>query len=630
MAKKHSVPRISHTVNGYSRYDIPESVALTATPGILYPVRVDFMNPRDCRYIQCGATVRTNPALVPTFSPYRIRLHRYFCPISLYHPEMRVNSSGFDYRNLTTNLIWTYNTAPGPASTTGAAAIYRELSYHSPRTLLSFLGLTAGDIESGGATHGVFPNNNGTRELSGVPVLGSTWVNADPVLCYYDIVRNYYGFSQLDDVSFAVPNLNPGSNEAFASGLLRPRLGASVSTPLPCNGRILPNYLSTSKTSYWPQYIGSLKAFDNFFETSFYPVKGRTSTYFDLTGELYAMIIDSVSYLNPNPDVQRNYTMEEIYNTYVTASQVNNPGTSNNFGLWSFITQRLPFGVAPSMADRFSRSIDPQSVIGGDINIDGVSTVRQLAIAAKTQAYADLLTSGGSRFTDFVKTFFAANVSHVDRPVLVYSSSFYLNSSPIFNQSGTGTLGAYGGVIEGNNSFGKRQQRYCFDEPGYLIDVLSIQPLYYWAGIQNDYARYDKMDYFNPLFNEVGYQTLPYATIGIHNITGNRVFAKEPCYNEYRASFDRVLGDMAFVPGLSIDKQPNVIYTSWVQQRSAAFNDQNNDYGQYARSLRFVDISQSNSCFASNLEDNFFINLYYNVSSKSLVSKNFATNLSTR
>jgi len=35
-------PFISHAVNGYSRYDVPESKAFTCTPGILYPVRIEI------------------------------------------------------------------------------------------------------------------------------------------------------------------------------------------------------------------------------------------------------------------------------------------------------------------------------------------------------------------------------------------------------------------------------------------------------------------------------------------------------------------------------------------------------------------------------------------------------------
>nr|DAE51619.1 MAG TPA: Major capsid protein [Microviridae sp.] len=102
MAKQ---PYISHVVNGYSRYDLPESVAFTCTPGILYPVRVDFINARDRVTIDQGIDVRSNPLAVPSFNPYTVRLHRFWVPLQLYHPEMRTNSSSFDMNDLSLNWI---------------------------------------------------------------------------------------------------------------------------------------------------------------------------------------------------------------------------------------------------------------------------------------------------------------------------------------------------------------------------------------------------------------------------------------------------------------------------------------------------------------------------------------------
>ena len=98
-------PFISHAVNGYSRYDVPESKAFTCTPGILYPVRIDFINARDRVSIEQGIDVRSNPLAVPTFNPYTVRLHRFWVPLQLYHPELRTNSSKFDMNNLSLNWM---------------------------------------------------------------------------------------------------------------------------------------------------------------------------------------------------------------------------------------------------------------------------------------------------------------------------------------------------------------------------------------------------------------------------------------------------------------------------------------------------------------------------------------------
>ena len=77
-------PFISHAVNGYSRYDMPENKAFSVTPGIIYPVRIQFVNARDRVTLHQGIDVRSNPLGVPSFNPYVLRLHRFWVPLQLY------------------------------------------------------------------------------------------------------------------------------------------------------------------------------------------------------------------------------------------------------------------------------------------------------------------------------------------------------------------------------------------------------------------------------------------------------------------------------------------------------------------------------------------------------------------
>lgn len=625
-----SVPYISHSINGYSRYEVPESVAFTASAGILYPVRCDFLNARDIRYIQAGCVIRTNPALVPTFNPFRCSLHRFFCPIQLYHPEMRVNASQFDMQTMSTNCIVTKFDGY-PTSDTEAPAENLTAYVFSGRDLISFLGLSSGErafINLTSSSPDPFDGNLVEQSVK----LGTQFVNADPILAYYDIIRSYYSFSQLDTVSLAIP---------FPPD----RLNTATSLAVPTDGDVPePVFYSQfitfpASASYYRQAIGSLKYLDKLFETCFYPDQSdsRRGLYYERT----AQILDAVAPVFGAPEPVRSGTSvtRAWFNTrYMTKLENWYTGNSSDVAysvpISRYWVKYLPYGVAPSVADRFSRLLDLNSTPA--VSLSNVSTIRGLAFASKLQSYIDLLGSGGSRFSDWLRTFFAAKVSHVDRPVLVYSSSFYLNSRPIFSQQGGDTLGKYAGVIDGQDTFGKKAQRYCFDEPGYLMDIFCVRPVYYWAGIQKDFARYDKMDYFNPIFNEVGYEDLPGCTFGLNR---GRLAAmsvrRQPCYNEFRASYDRVLGDFALVPGQRYSSRP--LLSTWVQQRAPVSYptdggsiDRPEFFEGYLRSVYFTDIEQANSIFASTSEDNFFVNLYYNVTSKSLVSKNFATNLATR
>ena len=130
-------PFISHAVNGYSRYDVPESKAFTCTPGILYPVRIDFINARDRVSIEQGIDVRSNPLAVPTFNPYTVRLHRFWVPLQLYHPEMRTNSSKFDMNDLSLNFV--------PAASSGSYTFTKN-NYPYSNSLLRWLRIVPATI----------------------------------------------------------------------------------------------------------------------------------------------------------------------------------------------------------------------------------------------------------------------------------------------------------------------------------------------------------------------------------------------------------------------------------------------------------------------------------------------------
>ena len=196
------------------------------------------------------------------------------------------------------------------------------------------------------------------------------------------------------------------------------------------------------------------------------------------------------------------------------------------------------------------------------------------------------------------------------------------NFAANFNGDGQGNpLGQQGGSIAFNTQLG-RSQSYYFREPGYMIDMLSIRPVYYWAGVRPDYLSYTGSDYFNPIYNDIGYQDISAAQFaGI----GNVVVAREPCFNEFRSSYDEVLGQLSVHSSLN-QTGGNVVplYSYWVQQREVY----SSNVGYYP--ALFVDISQVNSPFGSNVEDNFFVNMSYSVRKKNLVNKTFATRLSNR
>ena len=204
-------PFISHSVNGYSRYDMPENKAFSVTPGIIYPVRIQFVNARDRVTLHQGIDVRSNPLGVPSFNPYVLRLHRFWVPLQLYHPEMRVNSSKFDMNNLTYNFIpgcvdnggvSPYTSFMYPRS--GAAAFFEQVMPFNhraalPNSLMSWLRVANSPIIN-------YPKNSVPASSAMYKTVAKfVTVNADTYLGYWDIVRNYYSYSSWGVFSFAHP-----------------------------------------------------------------------------------------------------------------------------------------------------------------------------------------------------------------------------------------------------------------------------------------------------------------------------------------------------------------------------------------------------------------------------------------
>ena len=600
-------PYISHTVNGYSRYDLPESKAFTCTPGILYPVRIDFINARDRVKIAQGIDVRSNPLAVPTFNPYTVRLHRFWVPLQLYHPEMRTNSSNFDMNELSLNYLRTFvhsGTFNGgePAS----------------NSLLSWLRI---------ARPNPLVNPSSIADFTDAVLNGTTWVNADSYLAYWDIIRNYYSYSQYSVYSIAWPgdyyySASSGSSPAF------------YSNPHSYN----------QESSYFNQMFCTLGFLDAYFETQFYPGSNSSNNNAYNRASLFTSIVKSQhvdeSSLLPTyppdttiPDTQ-GVPLVSISSQY-PASPFGGSASSEKVTLLDIFYYAHPMAVCPASPDRFSRLL-PYSTESNSVSMTSIKTIPQLAIASRLQEYIDLLGAGGSRYSDWLETFFASKIEHVDRPKLLFSASQTVNSQVVMatsetGQAGSSILGQQGGSIAFNTQLG-RSQSYYFREPGYLIDMFSIRPVYYWQGIRPDYLRYQGADYFNPVYNDIGYQDVGYTQFrelydGSTTGTPDVAIFREPCFNEFRSSYDEALGDFG------VNSRYELL-EKWIQTRQLMPVLSSTEVGKpYIFNMvptLFVDLTTVNSPFASKTEDNFFINLSYSVQKKNLVNKTFATRLSDR
>ena len=603
-------PFVSHAVNGYSRYDVPENKAFSCTPGILYPVRIDFINARDRVSIMQGIDVRSNPLAVPSFNPYTVRLHRFWVPLQLYHPELRTNSSNFDMNNLSWNWL--------PASVNSATAgLFNGTTSAFSNSLFNWLRIC--NHEYGNGTSPSYDKVDQTNNVASNEFL---YANADSYLAYWDIVRNYYAYSQWSIYSFAWPATW--------------RVGYSGS-------EYLFTYPGASESArFFNQRVGSVESLDAYFESQFYPsaVESSNNTY-NRINLAYQIVRSDVTAL---PEPSTGFPVAPVSdgstnlpNAPTSQFNVTAPSDSAASILYTVMLKAHPMAVVPSSPDRFSRLL-PNGT-SSDVSMAGVATIPQLAIASRLQEYKDLLGAGGSRYSDWLETFFASRIEHVDRPKLLFSASQTVNVQVVMNVAGVNNfgpngepLGQQGGAIAFNSRLGRRQS-YYFREPGYMIDMLSIRPVYYWTGIRPDYLDYKGADYFNPIYNDIGYQSVPAARLGYFGSasSSSTVIANEPCFNEFRSSYDEALGQLQATAGSIPTSGATVpLYAYWVQQRSAKIGVIGVSNPMYYYPYLFVDMKSVNSPFVSDVEDNFFVNMSYSIQKKNLVNKTFATRLSNR
>lgn len=355
-------------------------------------------------------------------------------------------------------------------------------------------------------------------------------------------------------------------------------------------------------------------------------------------GNLFTQIInsdlDNSAASGDGFPVSKIYPSSTLWGSTGVSIQTSPATTAKGNSSASYFVTAHPMAVVPSNPDRFSRLIPTGS--NSAVSMDGVGTIPQLAIASRLQEYKDLLGAGGSRYSDWLETFFASKIEHVDRPKLLFSASQTINVQIVMNQSGdsnfggTQPLGQQGGAIAFNDRLGRRQS-YYFREPGYMIDMLSIRPVYYWSFIKPDYLNYTGSDYFNPIYNDIGYQDVPTFRIAFNGNPGTS-FAVEPCFNEFRSSYDEVLGQLQAYSIPDSEGGSGVpLYAYWIQQRAVqTYSGTGSLPETFYYPMLFTDLSQVNSPFASNVEDNFFVNMSYAVQKKNLINKTFATRLSNR
>lgn len=204
--------------------------------------------------------------------------------------------------------------------------------------------------------------------------------------------------------------------------------------------------------------------------------------------------------------------------------------------------------------------VDMQEIARG-LNISNkiVASVNEFRRAMAIQKFKEASARFGSRFTEYLRGFFGVSPtdSRLQRPEYLGGGRVPIMFGEVLQTSETNLTpqGSYAGRgIAGGQvpSFKSR-----FDEPGWIIGVLSVMPKPFYAqGWPRKFSRFDRFDWYNPLFANLGEQEIlqkelvfdynPSGTPSGSDQVNNKLFGYIPRYSEMRYNPSEIHGDFRY------------------------------------------------------------------------------------
>lgn len=239
------------------------------------------------------------------------------------------------------------------------------------------------------------------------------------------------------------------------------------------------------------------------------------------------------------------------YNVQLTTADDGDTVTGVSYG------ENLPGNVMRSLVD----------VVSSGISINDFRNVNAY------QRWLETNIRKGFKFRDIIGSHFGVEPSYseLDMPEFIGGHSEIINVSQISQTSESSSdspLGSYAGQGYVMGSSRNKIRKY-FDEPGFLIGIVSISPVpNYSQVLPKMYTKRDVLDYFFPEFGHIGLQPITYKEVCPLQVVnaGDNVadtFGYQRAWYDYLASIDEVHGEFRttlrdFLINRVYDKKPTL------------------------------------------------------------------------
>lgn len=184
----------------------------------------------------------------------------------------------------------------------------------------------------------------------------------------------------------------------------------------------------------------------------------------------------------------------------------------------------------------------------------GSVNINELRLAFQLQRYYERQARSGSRYTEYLKSFFGTTSPDqvLRRPEYLGGNRIQINVHEVLNTAQTqsdylGDLGGMSVTTDVNDDF-----THSFTMHGYVMGVMCLRYDHsYPQGMDRHWFRRDAMDFYNPVFSSLGEMPVYKCQIcaDATNMDDDSVFGYQEAWAEYRFSRDICTGEMR--PGVS-------------------------------------------------------------------------------
>ncbi len=197
----------------------------------------------------------------------------------------------------------------------------------------------------------------------------------------------------------------------------------------------------------------------------------------------------------------------------------------------------------------------PQSVRRSLVNVatSGIS-INDFRNVNAFQRWLETNIRRGYKFQDVISSHYGVEPSYaeLDMPEFLGGVSQDVSFQQVNQmvESADNPLGSYAGQAYAVGSAKHSINRY-FDEPGYIIAILSVVPTPNYSQIlPKMFTKFDSLDIFFPEFGHIGLQPIPYAEVApvqvVNSSDGTQLsdtFGYQRAWYDYLASVDEVHGE---------------------------------------------------------------------------------------